>query len=143
MLVQSILAPDQGYERYRGTVGFTQRYIFPGGILPCLTAMAGAMSRATDLRIVHLEDISPHYAPTLRTWRERLLAGADRARALGYDDGFLRTWEFYFATCEAGFLEGAIGNAQVLFAKPGCTDALYEGSAARPLPEALGAQARA
>ncbi|HEU4334996.1 MAG TPA: class I SAM-dependent methyltransferase, partial [Candidatus Eisenbacteria bacterium] len=71
------------------------------------------------LRITGIEDIGPHYARTLREWRTRLLARADRVRALGHDDRALRLWEFYFAYCEGGFEERALGDAQILLAKPG------------------------
>ncbi len=122
LLVQAITAPDRGYERYRRSVSFSQRYIFPGSLLPSVAVMNDAASRVTDLGLVHLQDIGLHYVPTLRSWRERLLARSSRARALGYDEGFLRTWEFYLASCEGAFGERSISNVQALYAKPGCRD---------------------
>ena len=76
------------------------------------------LTRATDLRLVHLEDITPHYATTLRLWRERFLANVDRVRALGFSDTFIRMWDFYLSYCEAGFAERYIGDVQMLLAKP-------------------------
>lgn len=122
MLIQAITAPDEGYERYRSTVSFSQRYIFPGSLLPSVETMNAAVARRTDLRVLDLHDIGLHYAPTLRGWRERLRAQESKARALGYDDGFLRTWEYYLASCEGAFAERNISDVQVLYAKPGCPD---------------------
>ncbi|MBS1223078.1 MAG: Cyclopropane-fatty-acyl-phospholipid synthase [Proteobacteria bacterium] len=75
MLLQAITVADQKYEQYRNEVDFIRHYIFPGGFLPSLTAIADILGRATDLRIFHLEDIGAHYATTLRHWRELLLRG--------------------------------------------------------------------
>ena len=79
--------------------------------------MSASIARASQLRIVGLEDIGPHYATTLARWRSNLLNHSDRVLALGYPDAFLRMWEFYFAYCEGGFAEGALGDAQILLAK--------------------------
>ena len=72
----------------------------------------------TDLRLVHLEDITPHYAETLRRWRERFLTNWPAIEALGHDEGFRRLWQFYFSYCEGGFAESILGDVQLIFAKP-------------------------
>jgi cyclopropane-fatty-acyl-phospholipid synthase len=118
MALQSITIADHRYDRYRKSVDFIQRYIFPGGLVPSIGAISAAVADRTDLRMVHLEELGQHYATTLRTWRERLRENASRARRLGYSDEFLRLWEFYFCYCEGGFRERTIGNAQILFSKP-------------------------
>ena len=69
------------------------------------------------MRIVGLEDIGPHYATTLAHWRGNLLRNAERTRAMGYSDAFLRMWEFYFSYCEGGFAEGALGDAQIVMTR--------------------------
>ncbi|MFW5692856.1 MAG: class I SAM-dependent methyltransferase, partial [Thermoguttaceae bacterium] len=120
MLLQAITIPDQRYDAYRRGVDFIQRYIFPGGCLPSVCAVCDSVGRMTDMRLVHFEDLSPHYARTLALWRERFFANLDRVRALGFSDEFLRTWEYYFCYCEGAFRERATGNAQMLFAKPNC-----------------------
>ena len=120
MLLQAIVIPDQRYDRYRRSADFIQRYIFPGGCLPSLGAICGSVGRATDFRLVHLEDLTPHYAHTLAAWRQRLQGNLERARALGLSEEFLRTWDFYFCYCEGGFRERLIGDVQILLAKPGC-----------------------
>ena len=117
MLLQSIVIADHLYEEARRSVDFIQKYIFPGGALPSV-AVIDAMARLTGLERSGLEDIGPHYARTLRDWRERFLARLPEVRRLGFSDEFIRLWEFYFAYCEGGFLERAIGNVQVVFDKP-------------------------
>ena len=120
MLLQAITVADQKYAQYRNEVDFIRHYIFPGGFLPSLTAIAETLGRVTDLRIYHLEDIGPHYATTLRHWRARFLANLDRVRALGFPDTFIRMWEYYLCYCEGGFRERAIGTVQLLLTKPLC-----------------------
>ena len=102
MLLQAIVIPDQRYDRYRRSVDFIQRYIFPGGCLPSVGAICHSVGRTTDFRLFHLEDITPHYAETLALWRQRFRANLDQVRGLGFSEEFLRTWEFYFCYCEGG-----------------------------------------
>ncbi len=120
MLLQAITIADQEYERARRTVDFIQHYIFPGGFLPSVAAISAAVARVSDLRLYHLEDIGPHYATTLRHWRERFFANLERVRAQGFSETFIRMWEFYLCYCEGGFAEGALGTAQIVFTKPLC-----------------------
>jgi cyclopropane-fatty-acyl-phospholipid synthase len=118
MLLQAITIADQAFERHKKEVDFIKRYIFPGSCIPSVTAMGDAVAEATDLRLVHLEDITPHYARTLKTWRERFFENIQQVRALGYSETFIRMWEFYLCYCEAGFQERYLGDVQMLFAKP-------------------------
>ena len=120
MLIQAITIADQRYAAARRSVDFIQRYIFPGGSLPSLEVIARHVARHTDLNIVGIEDITQHYARTLRSWRERFMAQAAAVRAQGFDDIFIRMWQFYFCYCEGGFRERSIGTHQVLLAKPLC-----------------------
>lgn len=120
MLLQAITVADQKYAQYRNEVDFIRHYIFPGGFLPSLTAIAETLGRATDLRVFHLEDIGAHYATTLRHWRERFLGNLDRVRAMDFPDTFIRMWEYYLCYCEGGFRERAIGAVQLLLTKPLC-----------------------
>jgi cyclopropane-fatty-acyl-phospholipid synthase len=117
MLLQAITIADQQYEAARDSVDFIKRHIFPGCCIPSIAALSASIARASQLRIVGLEDIGAHYATTLAHWRANLLQQADRVRALGYPDAFLRMWEFYFAYCEGGFAEGALGDAQILLTR--------------------------
>jgi len=119
MLLQAITIADQRYEAARRSVDFIQRHIFPGGALPSVTKMLQSITAHTDMKLVDLEDIGPHYATTLRRWRESFVARLDEVRALGYPERFIRMWEFYLCYCEGGFEERAIGDVQMLLAKPG------------------------
>ena len=118
MMLQAITMNDQRYGRYRRTVDFIQRYIFPGSCCPSLSAMTTAISRASDFKLSHMEDFGIHYAKTLRTWRQRFFASSDQVRAQGYDERFIRMWDYYLCYCEAGFTERYIGVAQMLLTKP-------------------------
>jgi len=119
MLLQAITIADQQYESARDSVDFIKRHIFPGCCIPSIAAISASVARSSNLRIVGLDDIGPHYATTLAHWRANLLRNADRVRALGYSDAFLRMWEFYFCYCEGGFAEGALGDVQMVLAKQG------------------------
>ena len=120
MLLQGITIADQQYEQARRSVDFIQRYIFPGSCIPSVVALTSSIARASDLRLFDLDDIGPHYATTLRRWRDNLFANIDAVKALGYPDSFIRMWDFYFCYCEGGFAERAIGDVQMLLVKPGC-----------------------
>jgi len=120
MLLQTITIDDRQYETAKRAVDFIQRYIFPGGCLPSVAAVADAIRDHTNLRLTHFEDITEFYPPTLRAWHQRMTENREPIKALGFDERFLRMWEFYFAYCEAGFRERWIGNVQMLFAKPDC-----------------------
>lgn len=119
MLLQTITIADRHFERTRDEVDFIKRYIFPGSCIPAISALASAMAKSSDLRIVALEDIGPHYATTLARWRENFLAHLDRVRAQGYPESFIRMWEFYLCYCEAGFAERQLGDVQMLLTREG------------------------
>jgi cyclopropane-fatty-acyl-phospholipid synthase len=118
MLLQAITITDQRYAAALNAVDFIQKHIFPGGFLPSVGALVGAAGRASDLKLVDLVDIGPHYAETLARWRANFLAARERILALGYDHRFLRMWEFYLCYCEGGFRERDLGTVQMLLAKP-------------------------
>ena len=122
MALQAITVPDQRYDRYRRSVDFLQRYIFPGGLAPSIEVMNASVARATDMSLVSLEEIGRHYAETLAAWRERLTRGLGHLRELGHTEEFLRLWEYYFCYCEGGFRERQIGTVQLVLAKPGFRD---------------------
>jgi cyclopropane-fatty-acyl-phospholipid synthase len=123
MLLQSITIQDQVYEAQKDEVDFIKRHIFPGSCIPSVTALCGAATGASDMRLFHLEEIGPHYATTLRRWRDGLRARWGEARAQGKDERFLRLFEYYLAYCEAGFEERYLGDVQMLFVKPGARPA--------------------
>ena len=119
MLIQAITIPEQRYDYARRSVDFIQRYIFPGGSLPSHEAMINAVKRNTDMTMVGLREIGEDYARTLQVWHERFSARLEEVRRLGFDDYFIRMWNYYLCYCQGGFQERIIGTSQILFAKPG------------------------
>ena len=118
-LIQAITIPDQRFANAAREVDFIKRWIFPGSCIPSLAALLAANATAGGLDLVRQEDFGLHYARTLADWRRRLLANRERILAQGRSPAFLRQFEFYFAYCEGGFRERAIGVSHLLFARPG------------------------
>ncbi len=116
--IQAIVIADRSFERAKRHDDFVRRMVFPGGCIPSVTALVSSVTRATDLRVVDLEDIGRHYAATLHRWADNLSAAGDRVDALGVTPGFRRLWDLYLAYCEAGFLERHISDVQMVLAKP-------------------------
>lgn len=116
--LQAICVPDGRYERAKNTEDFIRRFVFPGGFLPSLGAIARAVGQSTRLQILDVEDFSAHYAETLRLWRVRFDERIDQVRNLGLDDRFCRLWRFYLAYCEAGFLERHCTVNQIVLVGP-------------------------
>lgn len=123
MVLQAITAPDHGYEQNKSAADFINRYIFPGGCLPSLTSMAQAVAATTDFRLLHFEDVSPHYALTLLRWREAFRAQLGTVCEMGFDEVFTRMWDFYLSLCAGAFAERRISSVQVVLAKPHCRPA--------------------
>ncbi|QEC49579.1 class I SAM-dependent methyltransferase [Baekduia soli] len=132
MLLQAIVMDDRAYAVERASKSFMRTLIFPNGCLPSREVIARCVARDTDLRTVHLEDLTPHYAETLRRWRVNFDAAEDRLEALGYDERFRRLWRMYLAYCEAGFAEHRIGLVQTVLAKPHWRPSVCEPGASLP-----------
>lgn len=113
-LIQAITIEDTRYEKALKTIDYIKRYIFPGSFIPCISVMTQAASEQ-QLRLKHLEDIGQSYAQTLHCWRELFLAQRDRVLKLGFDEDFIRMWDFYLCYCEGGFKEGVISDVHLLF----------------------------
>jgi cyclopropane-fatty-acyl-phospholipid synthase len=118
MLLQAIVIDDRAYHVEKASKSFINTYIFPGGCLPSMEVISRSLARVTDLRQVHLEDITAHYSETLSRWRSRFLAATEKLSELGYDERFRRLWELYLCYCEGGFRERRIQDVQLLLAKP-------------------------
>jgi cyclopropane-fatty-acyl-phospholipid synthase len=118
MLLQAIVMDDRAYQVERASKSFIRTLIFPNGCLPSREVIARCVARDTDLHAVHLEDLTPHYAETLKRWRANFDAAECELEALGYDERFRRLWRMYLAYCEAGFAERRIGLIQTVLAKP-------------------------
>ncbi len=118
-LIQAITIEDYRYQMALREVDFIKRYIFPGSFIPSIQSMTQSVASVTDLKLFQLEDIGPSYALTLHHWRARFNAKLNQIRTLGYDERFVRMWNWYLAYCEGGFIERAIGDVQMLLVKPG------------------------
>tara|TARA_S200000501_G_scaffold363266_1_gene393935 strand:+ start:65456 stop:66727 length:1272 start_codon:yes stop_codon:yes gene_type:complete len=117
--LQGITYNDQQFDIYKNSVDFIKKYIFPGSCLISIAQIANVIKKNTDLAIIDMEDITLHYAETLKRWRENFLSSTTEIKELGFPKHFIKMWEFYFAFCEAGFLERNIGDVQLIFAKSG------------------------
>jgi len=117
--LQAIVSDDRVYELEKDTRSFSNALIFPGGCLPSVEVIQRCIAKVTDMATVWMEDISEHYAETLRHWRRRFVANADLAAELGYDLAFRRLWTLWLAMSEGGFRERRIRDVQMLFSKPG------------------------
>lgn len=118
MLIQAITIQDQRFEYARKNTDFIQQYIFPGGCLPSNAVIASHINKDTDLQIIGLQDITFDYAKTLAHWRQEFFKKIDQVKQQGFDETFIRMWDFYLCYCEGGFRERAISTAQFLLAKP-------------------------
>ena len=113
-LIQAITIEDARYKKALNTVDYIKRYIFPGSFIPCISVLTQAASEQ-QLRLKHLEDIGLSYAETIHQWRERFLNAKEQVLALGFDENFIRMWDFYLCYCEGGFKEGVISDVHLLF----------------------------
>ena len=113
-LIQAITIEDARYKKALNTVDYIKRYIFPGSFIPCISVLTQTASEQ-KLRLKHLEDIGQSYAQTLHLWRKNFLAAREQVLALGFDENFIRMWDFYLCYCEGGFKEGVISDVHMLF----------------------------
>ncbi|GGD54261.1 SAM-dependent methyltransferase [Pseudoxanthomonas indica] len=118
-LIQAITIEDHRYEQALHSVDFIKRHVFPGSFIPSLEAISRARAGNSDLYVIVQEDFGESYALTLNAWRQRFLQQLPAVRAQGFDEDFIRLWEFYLAYCEGGFRERSIGVSHLLMARPG------------------------
>ena len=118
LILQTITIPDQRYESYAKTTDWMRLFIFPGGLLPSLTAITKTLTKHTSLVIKDVESIGPHYALTLAKWRQRFLANRNQILQLGFSESFIRRWEYYFSYCQAGFSQHYIDDLQIVITRP-------------------------
>lgn len=118
VFIQFIAIHDQRYQAYRFQGDWTRKHIFPGGLLPSLTRVMEVMRDETRFTLRWVEAIGPDYAQTLAMWRKNFLASTERLEALGYDQFFRRTWEYYLSYCQAGFSCRVIDDYQIILARP-------------------------
>ncbi len=119
MLIQTITINDQKFPTYRKRADWIQKYIFPGSELASMSGVLASLARATKLGLFHAEDMGQHYARTLAAWRERFQSREEAVLALGFDQRFLRMWDYYLAYCGGAFLERHISDVQLVLTKVG------------------------
>ena len=117
-LIQAITIRDQRYSQALQNVDFIQKYIFPGSCIPSIEIIQKNLTRETDMIISDLENINHHYAKTLSLWKKAFNKNQNKIIKLGFDERFIRMWNFYFSYCEGGFAERAINDFHILMSKP-------------------------
>jgi cyclopropane-fatty-acyl-phospholipid synthase len=117
LAIQAITMPHARMLATRNTHTWIQKYIFPGGLIPSAEAILGITARHTGLRTVDMFALRPHYAETLRLWRERFVQRRANLSPLGFDAVFTRMWELYLAYAEAGFRSGYLNAYQWTWAR--------------------------
>lgn len=118
LVMQVISIADQFYDTYRSKTDWIQAYIFPGGMLPSLSAMTNAMTKDSAFFVNDVDNIGVDYAYTLQDWRARFTNKIEEIKELGFDDRFVRMWEYYLCYSEAGFLSNQVSNYQLVFSRP-------------------------
>jgi cyclopropane-fatty-acyl-phospholipid synthase len=116
MSIQVIAFPHDAYLAQLRSANWIQRYIFPGGVLPSLAAIESSLE-GTGLLLTSVSDIRDSYALTLRAWRQRFFEGVTEVRAMGFDERFIRMWDYYLSISEAGFSTGMTQDLQIAFEK--------------------------
>jgi cyclopropane-fatty-acyl-phospholipid synthase len=117
-VIQVITIPDRKYNAYRFSSDWIRKHIFPGGHLPSIGALARAMAADSRLNIASLQNYGLDYGRTLELWRQTLQHQRRQVMEFGYDEDFLRKWDYYFAYCQAGFAARIIDLAQLVVEKP-------------------------
>ncbi len=133
MAMQTITMNEHNFDRYRKSGDWIQRHIFPGGELASLRGIQDALVRSTKMGPTHLEDIGMHYAHTLADWSRRFHAEVGRVRNLGFDENFIRMWDYYLAYCEGAFRERYISAVQLVMTKAAARELYGEPWSAQPL----------
>ena len=118
LALQVITCPDSRYEALRTGVDWIQKHIFPGTLLPSVGRLTEAAHRTGDLSLVDLKDMGLHYARTLHLWRMAFNERQDDVAGLGFDDTFIRKWNYYLAYCETAFAMRNINVMQLIYSRP-------------------------
>lgn len=115
---QVITSPDSRYDEFRKGVDWIQKHIFPGTLLPSIKAMNTAINKTGDMHLLDVKDFGKDYARTLSLWREVFNAKIRQIKELGFDDAFIRKWNYYLSYCEAGFAMRNISVIQMVYTRP-------------------------
>ena len=137
LVMEAITTPESRYETYLRSTDFINTIIFPGGCAPSLHALIDASYQWSTLTLEHIDNIGLHYAETLAEWRRRFNRNEKYVRKLGFDDVFMRVWNYYMTYCEAGFYTQTINCLILVFARQGCNSLvpLCEARSVTQMPE--------
>ena len=116
--LQIITCPDSRYNQLRKGTDWTQKHIFPGSLLLAQHRVAQAMERVGSLFLHSWEEFSYNYSRTLKAWHKRFNASLPEVRAQGFDEAFIRKWNYYLEYCHAGFNMRNVGVAQAVYTRP-------------------------
>jgi cyclopropane-fatty-acyl-phospholipid synthase len=116
--IQVITCPDSRFEQLKNGVDWIQKHIFPGSLLPSVGAINKAINEACDFTLVDLKDLGIDYAHTLKIWQQEFQKNAGEVKKLGFDDYFIRKWNYYFSYCEAAFAMRNINVMQLVYTRP-------------------------
>ncbi len=116
-VIQTITVPDHLYDAYHHSYDWMQKHIFPGSHLPSLNVLSNVITQHTKLNMDEVENIGPHYAPTLHAWRRGFTRAWHQIQPMGFDEVFKRKWLFYLSFCEAAFASRYLGNLQIVLRK--------------------------
>lgn len=123
--IQAIIIPDSRYNEYRKGVDWIQKHIFPGGLLPSIGIINKTVGKVSDMYLQHLREFGLSYGKTLKIWYENLYANLDKIKTSGFDDSFIRKWEYYLCYCEAAFRSRNINVVQMVYSRPNNTKYLH------------------
>lgn len=118
LAIQAIICPDSRFDDLKNNVDFIQKYIFPGSLLPSIAAINKAVNETGDMFMFGLKDLGKSYVKTLAEWKLRFNQNIDKVQQLGFDDQFIRKWNYYFSYCEAAFNMRNINVVQIVYTRP-------------------------
>ncbi len=122
LAIQVITSPDSRYKQFKKGSDWIQKHIFPGSLLPSIGKIQASVNDVSDLHMIALKDIGSHYAKTLEQWRENFFKNITKVNQLGFNNQFVKKWEYYLCYCEAAFAERNISDVQIAFARPNNTN---------------------
>lgn len=122
LALQVITCPDSRYDSLRNGVDWIQKHIFPGSLLPSVSAINTAINNTGNLTMVDLKDLGLHYAKTLAIWRDQFNSHLSEVKNLGFDEQFIRKWNYYLCYCEAAFEMRNINVMQLVYSRPNNTN---------------------
>jgi len=118
LAIQVITSPDSRYTQFKNGVDFIQKHIFPGSLLPSIAALNRAVNKSGTMHLYNLKEFGLSYARTLAIWKQQFNHKIDQAKMLGFDDRFIRKWNYYLSYCEAGFATRNTNVVQMVYARP-------------------------